>query len=390
MYKFKSILIIGIILVSSRFAMAQETTETAEPEIKNDITIFRTVYQPEVPQLTKPTVVSITFDSEQKHDIAIMESDNNWPQPWLKTQFYTEEMTVTDHSALDGEPAYLIDNLYETSAEFNLDEDKGEAFVELESEAPITSTSLRLYLDNQVDLPEKVIVKAFVDDTWKTVLAEKEEDLNSTFVTFPETTAQKWRVEFKHTQPLRLWGMLFSEQRDDELKKIEYRWLARPEVTYNIYTEAATVPDLDLAEAGELKSKKIKPVPLQLGESAANPVFVEPDTDEDGVIDVKDNCVNLKNPEQVDIDKNGKGDACEDFDGDGILNAKDNCPQHPNQLQLDEDGDGIGDICDKQESRLTENLPWLPWVAMGIAAMLIGMIVMQTVKENKKKKINRL
>uniref|UniRef100_A0A6Q2YXZ7 Thrombospondin-1 n=1 Tax=Esox lucius TaxID=8010 RepID=A0A6Q2YXZ7_ESOLU len=53
------------------------------------------------------------------------------------------------------------------------------------------------------------------------------------------------------------------------------------------------------------------------------------------------------NPDQVDTDSNGEGDACAiDIDGDGILNEKDNCPYVYNVDQRDSDSDGVGDHCD--------------------------------------------
>ena len=34
----------------------------------------------------------------------------------------------------------------------------------------------------------------------------------------------------------------------------------------------------------------------------------------------------MSNPDQTDVDSDGKGDACDkDFDGDGILDENDNC-----------------------------------------------------------------
>ena len=67
---------------------------------------------------------------------------------------------------------------------------------------------------------------------------------------------------------------------------------------------------------------------------------------------------------QSDLDGDGIGDECDPFpfckandetcgtfnpkdkDGDGILNEKDNCPDVANPDQKDTDGDGIGDVCD--------------------------------------------
>ena len=68
---------------------------------------------------------------------------------------------------------------------------------------------------------------------------------------------------------------------------------------------------------------------------AANPDCPKPvDTDSDGIVDGKDNCPLVANPDQTDTDSDKKGDAC------------DNCPANANTDQLDTDSDGAGDVCD--------------------------------------------
>lgn len=83
------------------------------------------------------------------------------------------------------------------------------------------------------------------------------------------------------------------------------------------------------------------------------------DTDLDGVIDDADNCPEVANADQSDIDEDGLGDVCDDdIDGDGILNEDDNCPEHANPDQADLDMDGIGDWCDVEcTSATTEDTP---------------------------------
>jgi hypothetical protein len=99
----------------------------------------------------------------------------------------------------------------------------------------------------------------------------------------------------------------------------------------------------------------------------------DPDDDNDGVLDGNDNCPLVANPAdpgsglQPDADHDGIGDACdEDADGDGILDdgdgsgtpgdqpckdahtatCDDSCPTVPNPDQLNQDNDGLGDACD--------------------------------------------
>jgi outer membrane protein assembly factor BamB len=73
--------------------------------------------------------------------------------------------------------------------------------------------------------------------------------------------------------------------------------------------------------------------------------FLVPDSDgdEDGIKDGVDNCPGISNPSQADLDKDGQGDLCDiDIDGDDVRNILDKFPYDPNEVS-DEDGDGTGD-----------------------------------------------
>jgi gliding motility-associated-like protein len=87
----------------------------------------------------------------------------------------------------------------------------------------------------------------------------------------------------------------------------------------------------------------------------ALPDNCDDDDDNDGILDMNDNCQFLANVDQVDTDNDGIGNSCDnDDDNDNVNDALDNCPLVYNPSQDDRDNDGIGDICDTIDINVSE------------------------------------
>ena len=75
---------------------------------------------------------------------------------------------------------------------------------------------------------------------------------------------------------------------------------------------------------------------------------INPDSDDDGINDDEDNCIETYNLSQENTDGDSMWNACDaDDDNDEVLDEWDNCPITQNSNQLNTDWDSFGDVCDE-------------------------------------------
>jgi len=95
-----------------------------------------------------------------------------------------------------------------------------------------------------------------------------------------------------------------------------------------------------------------------------NGLTLDDDDDNDSVLDVSDNCPLIVNPDQLDTDGDGLGNACDDDDdNDGVLDINDAFPLDATEW-ADNDADGTGDNADTDDDNdgvldVNDNCHWV-------------------------------
>ncbi len=367
---------------------SQKITPEWQEQASIDLGAFRYTIQVPAFRVDVPTVVELPIYGDMfKQKTAVVVSNSGESQKaYNKTYTELQEVEVypftedTDNISLTS----LRDDNINTFVDFPFDENAiNRAQVTLSTSpvgAPfetVTARGIRFTLASNVTLPKTVSVKAVMPNGGQQVVLA-ETTVTGTIMAFPETSAGMFIIDFGLSQPLRL-SEIELMQIPSTVTTHALRFLAQPGETYTIYIDPDRSYGSVAQESVQLSSDKDVLKLLVGGNSSVNPnpAYISSDSDGDGVPDETDNCPKVANADQIDVNGNGQGDACDDFDHDGVMTLDDNCPNTPNSAQRDTDGDGIGDECDFEESRLTERAPWIPWFGMGIAALvLIGLLVM--------------
>jgi hypothetical protein len=329
-----------------------------------------------------PTTVEVPVDisSSQRKDVIIYDVGDEKFIPSYLNSYQTNNLTSYSVSSNGSVLNTVNDNSYSSCKDFDLPIDSSVNKVKLifNYSKEISSNALYLSVDNFVTLPVSISIRAMDGNIEKVVLALTNNVSHT--ISFPKISSKTWIVEMFYIQPLRICEVSFEQNNIRQNTSYGVRFLAENTHSYQAYLAADRSVNVSYEEGANLSNDfgvlKLSNILIK-----ENPLFKLSDIDNDNVPDIKDNCVGISNPDQADIDQNSRGDACDDFDKDGVINYKDNCQNVPNRDQIDTDADGIGDKCDKQEGRITERLPWLPWFGFGFAAFVVLFLVFLTIKK---------
>ncbi|MBI4388745.1 MAG: thrombospondin type 3 repeat-containing protein [Nitrospinae bacterium] len=367
-------------------------TANAQGSQKNSISSVTGAYRfykdiDNVP-INVPTVIEVPFTADfiERLDFAVLDKTANSFEPqFFKQDTLVHEIPVSINTIQsvdiiqDTDNAdKMIDKDTGTYADFLLPENtRGQVQIILSSINPITSSILTVLLDSNVALPTSMEIRALVDGQNRIVVANRRMDQQT--IRFPQTASSRWTFTFTFGQSLRISELRLNQDNAAKSSSRAIRFLAQPGHSYRIYFDPDRSAKAPVGEEGNLISaQNVLAVPEVSSQN--NPDYIIADMDNDGVPDIRDNCISVSNADQQDINDNGRGDVCDDFDQDGLINSKDNCPDSPNRDQRDTDGDGVGDVCDKEENRLTERYPWIPWVGIGFAALVLIILLILTVR----------
>lgn len=356
-----------------------------EPVISEVVSAFRQYRTIDDLSLAVPTVIDVPLlDFVERDVFSVLDVTANRFEPYVAQSVQSEEdIPVSLQSDFSPDDAFMMNDGQEnTFAQYDVpDSGEGQIVIVMTSQKPIMASKLTVLLDDYVALPTFVEIRANTDRGDIVVVAKKKMEKQT--IVFPKTSADRWTISFSYAQPLRISELMLHQENSLTVRSRFIRFLAQKDHAYRLYFDADRQVRPYFEEAGDLAgaSDVLSVMPVS---SSPNPEYVIADIDKDAVPDVRDNCVEVFNEDQIDVNENGRGDSCDDFDRDGKMNPNDNCPNNPNRFQEDTDGDGIGDVCDEEESRITERYTWLPWLGIGFAVAVLIVLFALTARSMKK------
>jgi hypothetical protein len=332
---------------------------------------FKTITDIAVPPLKVPTVIEIPFTGVRGSEYASVAIEragqtNGLFEP-LQFQYGNIQKRILEVEVENALRSALTDGVSSTFHDFEVASQPTNTTIVIDVTTAQMINGVQLSFAEFSARPKKVQISAANEYGGESQMLFSIPYTSDT-INFPERRVQSVFVTLTYDQPLRITDIaLLPNEPVQEVTHI--RFLAQPGAIYRMYSNPERYISVPTSEMPNLAGGTVRVATTK--NTTANQNFVPSDLDKDGASDSIDNCPQVSNADQTDIDSNGIGDACDDFDRDGYVNVRDNCPLITNADQRDTDGDNIGDVCDEEESRFSEQYPWLPWMGMGLVLILL-------------------
>ncbi|MFM2414834.1 MAG: hypothetical protein RI911_527 [Candidatus Parcubacteria bacterium] len=349
------------------FALVFWSTATAQ----SVHSVFRDIAQIRVPSLKVPTVIEVPLvgparDEHMTLAIERIGGTGGLFEP-LQFQYGDIKKRILHAEVYNAPEPVLTDGLSQTFKDFEVNGQPVNTTIRLELDTAERIHGVQLQFAEFSPRPTKIQISTAAD-----LGLEGQMLLTIPYsgdaINFPERILQQVFITVTHEQTLRLTDITLLP--NDSVREVTgVRFLAQPGAKYRMFSNPDRYVSIPTSEMPYMQGGDIRLAQLEV--ASKNERFIPADTDSDGITDVQDNCASVANPLQEDIDSNGVGDACDDFDRDGYMQLQDNCPLITNRDQQDSDGDKIGDACDAEESRFSEQYPWLPWAGMGLVVLVL-------------------
>jgi hypothetical protein len=336
----------------------------------NPLSAFKTVHEIQSPQIPLLNRLYLETEIDLGKGYAIADQNNKVVSSSLteKRETVVNQVSINSTTPTRGNVNRLIDDKSETFVEFEPVAEISEFVVSYAE--PITTTSFNYSYGPNV-LQSQFLQIELIEDGKTKQLYDKVYNVGG-YASFPEITGKEFKITFYHTNRLQLSEINFDYPASISKSSSRVEWLGEPSNNYKLFTN----PDRFVPNHYDVNLYRATDIPqlATLGNNSPNSIYTEQDRDEDGVPDIKDNCPDYSNKEQIDLDKNNLADICEDRDLDGVAGFADNCPTQANTNQSDKDNDKIGDECDDKNNyeEKDKQLRWL--MPIGLGGGLIAMI----------------
>jgi hypothetical protein len=341
----------------------------------NDVTRFQQKIDFQVTGITTPKVVTYETSQYLGSPLSLKNNTQNTVVNFNKSDRFIGKtlppLSVTDNTPLiDGNVSSIQYNKIETYINFDPNSETKQVTFDAPSNARYSA--LNLSLGDNTQIPRTVTIEAILPGStvWRTIL-DKSRFQNQ--ITFPEIQPNLLRITFETPHLLRLSELKWTTTTQQSEEKSQISFWAEEGDSFTLFIQPSFGQTPLYANSNTPTGIDSSTPTFSFPSAQANPSF-NPDFDNDGLIDSQDLCPLFADSNNLDIDKNGRGDACEDPDQDGLNSNVDNCPFVNNRDQSDTDKDGEGDACDDTVDQVSENSEL--WINLSFGLMILALLAL--------------